>query len=255
METKLAGIGSSLRTATAEDIIQALTELNMVSMWLQQSPDEPELSDWTRTGSAKSLLIGDVEYESILWRNGIEALTAQTIVDAFDLAGEHSGELRRAYGIMGSRATQSKTGALDFINDTRFSWPIRKLSRTWRAEGLPVYGYVVDQANPWQGSSRAHHAVDLVLLFGGLDLSFNAAAVAVADEMRRRWIAFVNGEAPWSADTTFAFGPHGDCSELDAGGFAARRRTVQLSTLERVEPAQVGAVFAALAAGRVSLLN
>lgn len=182
-------------------------------------------------------------------------MTPQVIVDAFNLAGEHSGELRRAYGIMGSRATQSKTGALDFINDARFSWPIRKLSRAWRADGLAVYGYVVDQANPWQASSRAHHAVDLVLLFGGLDLSFNPAAVAVADEMRRRWIAFVNGEAPWSANTTFAFGPHGDCSELDAGGFAARRRTVQMETLERVEPAQVGAVFAALAAGRVSILN
>lgn len=78
IETKLAGIGSSLRTATAEDIIQALTELNMVSMWLQQSPDEPELSDWTGTGSAKSLLIGDVEYEVRLqegWGKGAAALT------------------------------------------------------------------------------------------------------------------------------------------------------------------------------------
>ncbi|KAF9640419.1 hypothetical protein BFW01_g12225 [Lasiodiplodia theobromae] len=255
IEAKLARIGSSLRTATAEQIIEALTEANMVSMWLQQSPDEPELSEWTRTGNASSLLIGDVEYESILWRNGIEALTPQMIVDAFNLAGEHSGELRRAYNITGSRATPSKTGALDFINDTRFSWPIRKLSRAWRAGGLPVYGYAVDQANPWQASSRAHHAVDLVLLFGGLDLSFNPAAAAVGDEMRRRWIAFVNGEAPWSADTTFAFGPHGISREVDAGGLAARRRTAQMETLERVEPAQLGAVFAALAAGRVSLLN
>lgn len=177
------------------------------------------------------------------------------IVDAFNLAGEHSAELRRVYSISGSRASPSKTGALDFINDVRFSWPIGKLSQAWRAGGLPVYGYVLDQANPWQASSRAHHAVDLVLLFGGLDLSFNAPAESVGEEMRRRWIAFVNGSAPWSANTTFAFGPHGNCTELAAGGLAARRRRLQMETLERVEPSKIGAVFAALAAGRVSLLN
>lgn len=69
IEAKLARIGSSLRTATAEQIIEALTEANVVSMWLQQSPDEPELSEWTRTGNASSLLIGDVEYEVRLREN------------------------------------------------------------------------------------------------------------------------------------------------------------------------------------------
>ncbi|KAF4307236.1 carboxylesterase [Botryosphaeria dothidea] len=255
IEAKLASVGSSLRTASATEIIKALTELNIVSMWLQQDPNEPELNDWTRPGLVQGLLIGDVEYESILWRNGIEALAPQMISDSFNLAGERSGELRRAYSISGSRATPTKTGALDFINDVRFSWPIRKLSKAWRASGLPVYGYVVDQTNPWQGSSRAHHAVDLLLLFGGLDLSFNPPAAAVGEEMRRRWIAFVNGEAPWPANTTFALGPHGKCAELNDSGLAARRRLLQMETLERVEPAKIAAVFAALAAGRVSILN
>ncbi|EKG19359.1 Carboxylesterase type B [Macrophomina phaseolina MS6] len=63
IEAKLASIGLSLRTASAAEIINVLKELNIVSMWLQQNPDEPELSDWTRTGRVQSLVIGDVEYE------------------------------------------------------------------------------------------------------------------------------------------------------------------------------------------------
>lgn len=63
LEAKLASVGCSLRTASAEQIIKALAEANIVSMWIQQNPDEPELSDWTRTGQAKSLIVGDVEYE------------------------------------------------------------------------------------------------------------------------------------------------------------------------------------------------
>lgn len=63
IEAKLASVGSSLRTASATEIIKALTELNIVSMWLQQDPNEPELNDWTRPGLVQGLLIGDVEYE------------------------------------------------------------------------------------------------------------------------------------------------------------------------------------------------
>ncbi|KAL1624017.1 hypothetical protein SLS56_007999 [Neofusicoccum ribis] len=63
LEAKLASVGSSLRTASAAEIIKALAEVNLVSMWIQQDPDEPELSDWTKTGQVESLLIGDVEYE------------------------------------------------------------------------------------------------------------------------------------------------------------------------------------------------
>ena len=67
LEANLASVGSSLRTASAEQIIKALAEANIVSMWIQQNPEEPELSDWTRAGQAKSLLVGDVEYE--VWSN------------------------------------------------------------------------------------------------------------------------------------------------------------------------------------------
>ena len=106
-----------------------------------------------------------------------------------------------------------------------------------------------------QASSRAHHAVDLVLLFGGLDLSFNPAAEKVGKEMRKRWISFVNGEAPWSSEKSFAFGPFGEYNEINANEFAARRRVKHLDLLEKMDIANINAVFGALAAGRISLLN
>ena len=101
-------------------------------------------------------------------RNGIEALTADSICQSFDLAGENIAHLKALYGIVLSRPSSCKIGALDFVHDVRFTFATEQMVKQWQHEQRPVFRFLVDQPNPWQQSSRAHHAVDLLLLFGGL---------------------------------------------------------------------------------------
>lgn len=118
-----------------------------------------------------------------------------------------------------------------------------------------VLRFLVDQPNPWQSSSRAHHAVDLLFLFEGVDLSFNPVANAVGKGMRQRWIEFVNGHAPRSVDRRFAYGPVGECKEIDETQFAARRRVEHLNMLDMVGADVYKLIVGDLIAGRISLLN
>ncbi|KAI9822437.1 MAG: hypothetical protein M1827_000156 [Pycnora praestabilis] len=243
---------ASLRDAPATSLVHHLNEMGIKSMWLQA---EPGLADWDKKAeNIEELIIGDVEYETVIWRNGIESMTSSQIVSAFSLA-PRSAELQRLYGISSSRSTSSKIGALDFIHDLKFTWPVETIATRWRTKGKPVYQYIVDQTNPWQSSNRAHHTVDLILLFGGYDLSFNPAAEAVGQEMRARWINFVNGQPPWSAERRMAFGPFGESKEIGEREFAARRRVRHMELLKEIGLEELNPVFAALAAGRISLEN
>lgn len=126
------------------------------------------------------------------------------------------------------------------------------------ARGKKVYRYVVDETNPWQSSARAHHAVDLIFLFGTLDLSHNPEAEAVGQEMRSRWIRFINGEEPWSPTSTgkrFAFGPYGESKEINEKQFAARRRVAHTKVLKEARFEVYRPIMNELTAGRISLLN
>jgi carboxylesterase type B len=175
--------------------------------------------------------------------------------------GQHSGwgpKLRKLYHIAPDRPTPSTSGALDFVNDARFAVPAETIAEKVAARGNKVYRYVVDETNPWQSSARAHHAVDLIFLFGTLDLSHNPGAEAVGQEMRNRWISFVNGEEPWSPVSTgkrFAFGPYGESKEIDEKQFAARRRVAHMDVLRKAGFAAYGPIMNKLTAGRISLLN
>jgi len=179
------------------------------------------------------------------------------IVSAFDAGGEHSEELKKLYHICPERPSSCKTGALDFINDLRFALPIQRLEELWKEEEKPVYRCLIDEANPWQPSSGAHHAVDLLLLFEGLDLSFAPAATRTGQAMREAWIKFVNMEEPWTnaSTTSYAFGPHGSCKELEDWEVQSRRRVTQTSKLASMDTTLLAKAFITLAAGKVSLLN
>jgi carboxylesterase type B len=159
------------------------------------------------------------------------------------------------YQVVGDRPTAAKLGALDLVNDIRYTLPIEVVTDKLRAANKRVFRYVIDQSNPWQPSSRAHHAVDLLFLFDGVDLSFNPAASAVGKEMRQRWIRFVNGDTPWSEDLRFAFGPVGECKEIDELQVAARRRLGHCKVLKEAGAGVYMPIVFALTAGRISLLN
>jgi carboxylesterase type B len=136
--------------------------------------------------------------------------------------------------------------------------PTESLAQKLAARGKKVYRYVVDETSPWQSSARAHHAVDLIFLFGTLDLSHNPEAEAVGQEMRSRWIRFINGEEPWSPVSTgkrFAFGPYGESKEINEKQFAARRRVAHITVLQEAGIAEYGPISNKLIAGRISLLN
>ncbi|KAL1852572.1 hypothetical protein Plec18170_005703 [Paecilomyces lecythidis] len=245
--------GKTLREASVPALLKALTACNVNTMWLQE---EPELQNWkSRPEKVDELMIGDVEYESVIWRNGVELLDGQTIAAAFEQSPEWGTKLRKLYHVVSDRPTACKLGALDIVNDARYTLPVELISEKVQAAKKPVYRYVIDQPNPFQPSSRAHHAVDLLFLFGGVDLSHNPSAEAVGQEMRSRWIQFVNGEAPWPTEQRFAFGPLGECKEIDEQQFAARRRVPQIKALKEAGAGVYLPIVFALTAGKISLLN
>ncbi|KAJ5770124.1 uncharacterized protein N7511_002175 [Penicillium nucicola] len=254
LEEKVRALGQpSLRQSSVPVLIQALKECNVNTMWIQE---EPDLADWeTRPEQVEELMIGDTEYESVIWRNGVELLDGKTIAAAFDSNKEWGTQLRKMYHVVADRPTAAKLGALDLVNDVRYTLPVETVSSKLQAANKRVYKYVVDQPNPWQPSSRAHHAVDLLFLFDGIDLSFNPVASMVGQEMRQRWIKFVNGDGPWSPEKRFAFGPVGESQEIDDAQFAARRRVDHCQALKNVGASVYMPIVFALTAGRISLLN
>ena len=92
-----------------------------------------------------------------------------------------------------------------------------------------------------------------------MDFAHNPAAEAVGEDMRRRWTTFVSGKEPWAELSAmgkkFAFGPYGDCKEIDQRQFAARRRVHVLKLLKEVGPQVYNGIANKLAAGKISLLN
>ncbi|CAC9889527.1 unnamed protein product [Aureobasidium pullulans] len=253
LETSLAQRGHNLADAPVDLILEVLAKANVASLWLQRVE---ELQDWdTRHSQVDEVVIGDVEYESVIWRNGIESMSTSEIISCFEPAGNQASELKALYNIMADRPTACKLGALDFINDTRFALPVLTVGNAFRESGQKVYSYVFDQVNPWQASSRAHHAVELVMLFGSLDLTHNAGAVAVREDIRRKWLDFCSGVAPWSAEHVYAFGPHGRLGEIPTSEHEGRRRISACRFLEKMDPGVYNTIFARLAAGKISLAN
>ncbi|KAL4864388.1 hypothetical protein BDV12DRAFT_14224 [Aspergillus spectabilis] len=244
---------SSLREASVPALLQALKENNVNTMWIQE---DDELAGWeTRVEQVDEIMIGDTEYESVIWRNGIETFDGETIAAAFEQDKTWGTKLRKLYNVVPDRPTACKLGALDLVNDARYALPIELLADKLATAGIRVYKYVVDQPNPWQASARSHHAVDLLFLFGGVDLSFNPAADAVGKEMRNRWAEFVAGGGPWSVERRFAYGPVGECKEISEGGFAARRRVEHMRVLKEAGIGVFLPIVFALTAGKISLLN
>ncbi|KAL2809420.1 Alpha/Beta hydrolase protein [Aspergillus granulosus] len=254
LEAKVKQAGQpSLREASVASLLQALKESNVNTMWIQE---DEELQGWeTRLEQVDEMMIGDCEYESVIWRNGIETFDGPTISAAFEQDKTWGTKLRKLYHVVPDRPTACKLGALDLVNDARYTLPVELLADKLEAAGKPVFKYVVDQPNPWQASSRAHHAVDLLFLFGSVDLSFNPAAEAVGRKMRDNWSAFIAGGKPWGSGGRFAYGPVGECKEISEGDFGARRRVEHLKVLKEAGIGVYLPIVFALTAGKISLLN
>ncbi|TEA06075.1 Lipase 1 [Colletotrichum sidae] len=242
-----------IRGAPADVLVEVLRICGLQSWFLQT---EPALEAWrTELGDAQRVMISDVADEAVLWREGIWSMPADEVVAAFDLAGDRSDGLKSMYNIFPGRRSSCVLGALDFINDYKFLLPAQKLAGMYGMAGRPAFRCLVDEPNPWQPSNGAHHAVDLVLLFGGFDLSLSPLAQRTGQSMRHAWIRFVNSEAPWGPAPAAVFGPLGKFEVLDESGLGLRRRLSHARFLEATDPIMLDKVFAALAVGRISLLN
>lgn len=161
------------------------------------------------------------------------------------------------YHIYPDRPSSCKTGALDFINDYKYLLPVQLLERSFKDANKTTFRCLIDEANPWQPSSGAHHAVDLVLLFGGFDLGFAPTAERVGQAMREAWIKFICGGEPWSDTTSkyYGFGPHGSLKILEDWEVRSRRRIGLAEKLSEMESSLLDKTSRGLAAGKVSLLN
>lgn len=191
----------------------------------------------------------------MIWANGVRSVPEEKIVEAFKSSYSLSDNLKNLYGVALNRLSACHTGALDLLNDALFALPIERMQTDWTSLGHVVYRYVVDQPNPWQRSHRAHHAVDLLYLFGGFDMAFDSGAEKVSADMRAKWVSFINGNAPWGPTRTYAFGPYGRCGEINEAELSSRRRKHHLGFLKDYDPAELSSVVRSLAAGRISLLN
>ena len=73
---------------------------------------------------------------------------------------------------------------------------------------------------------------------------------AVRDALQARWIAFAYGQAPWSRDKVFVFGPEGEAGERVLSIFESRRRVAAWhAALEPLGPALVHKVGLELSNG------
>ncbi|KAI1399046.1 Alpha/Beta hydrolase protein [Hypoxylon fuscum] len=252
LRSELATRGHTLHDGPSSSLVQSLTNCGVVSMWLQQ---EPGLDHWQdRVEQVETLMVSDVEYESVIWRNGVEAMDVDEII-LIILGDKKYSELAKLYNIYPGRPSSCKHGVLDFINDARFALPAFEISERWRRGHGEIFQYIIDEPNPWQASSRAHHAVDLLFLFGGVDLSFNHDATEVATELREAWIDFAHGGKPWPRSNIRAFGPHSRCENLDLEAYARRRRVKCFDFLQKLGAPEYMALSGKLGAGRLSLLN
>ena len=183
-------------------------------------------------------------------------MSPEEITSIFDDSGEPGSKLKHLYHIYPERPASCYHGALDLINDARFALPAFDISERWRKISPgKIFQCLIDEANPWQASSRAHHAVDLLFLFGGVDLGFNPAADRVGSRLRDTWLTFINGGDPWPSSEVWGFGPLGRCGEVDEAEYRARRRVHCFHHLRSLGTLTCRQISGKLAAGRVSLLN
>ncbi|KAF4343548.1 lipase 1 [Fusarium beomiforme] len=246
-----------LESASAIQVVEAVKRSGYQSFFLEW---EERFNDWqTKTGRAERLLLSDVskEMKSAIYQAGVWATEPSDIVKAFEASGQYSDELKKLYHIYQDRPSSCKTGALDFINDYKYLLPIHRLDKSYKDAKKSVFRCMIDEANPWQPSSGAHHAIDLVLLFGGFDLGFAPSADRVGEAMREAWIKFVNLEDPWlEADRrVYGFGPHGSLGSLEDWEVRSRRRVARAERLAKMESSFLDKTTFGLAAGKVSLLN
>jgi carboxylesterase type B len=138
---------------------------------------------------------------------------------------------------------------LRFAGDAKFNYLTEMYARDFaKSSGGKAYRYVFDAANPFVPESGAHHAVDLLYLFGGIPLP--AEQEEVGAEMRSRWIKFVNGSAPFDSEKVLVF-TRVKAEVMDKAEISKRRNVEQWTVLEELGWEKVAPVVGDVVRGRI----
>lgn len=198
-------------------------------------------SFWSKEPWRGEVLIGDVEKEYSLFTTGITSLSAPAI-EFPDVPA--SKAILDAYG-------NNLDGVLKFSGDAKFNYHTEMYHREFLRDSPKTYRYLFDAPNPFVPELGAHHAVDLLYLFGGVQLS--ARQEALGDAMRRIWVRFVAGVEPWNKEgleKVLVIDADG-CRVRDAEEVKKRRNAEQWKVLEELGWEAVSKVIGEVVRGKI----
>ncbi|BCS30690.1 uncharacterized protein APUU_80993S [Aspergillus puulaauensis] len=248
---------TDLQTLPLRDLLTGMGKLGFKNWWLNQEDrifsQGAEDAVWpiTDTVGLESIVVGDCQWESRGFEAGIAALGLNRLEEIFSQYTPIGAAVAQLYNIdfQSMESTKPRIGA--FINDLKFAFASDALSLMENKAGRRrCYRYIVDQPNPWNPSAGAHHAVDLLLLFGGYDYTNDEGAVQVSQDMRKRWIHFMYGDEPWGGNDVYAFGPAGKSGAIGKEELARRRRVQCFDGLRKIGWANCQALATRLMSAR-----
>lgn len=260
----------TLRDISVRTLIQAQAESFMTTIWLQEHTSLATWQDHTTTFANTDLMIGDTEFETILWLAPSKIIPEKALAACFTNTTKpnqpiapSNAKLSKAYlenptNTANKSLGMIKAGTLDFVTDDHFAFPNYMISNLLRSQHKNVYQYIFEEVNPFAAASkkgipRAHHAIDNLALFGGYENEYPDHPSfthfrAVSEKFRQSWIDFAAGGSPWSTDKILSFGPDGKVGELREGEYANKRRTEHFKVLEEVGREVYDAVWTRIAA-------
>lgn len=261
----------TLRDVSVPTLIQAQAESYITAMFFQEEPalSQSRLEDHSNTFKNVDLMLGDAEFESILWQAPSKIFPESAVISCFTGTNKPSqpippanAKLAETYlqnaTVIDKRLGAVKSAALEFIMDDHLAYPNFKMSNHLRNNGGHVYQYIFEEVNPFAAASkrgipRAHHAIDTLALFGAYEDDYpNHPSFKnfqhVSKKFRQSWIDFASGEAPWDGDKVYSFGPDGQVGELRSGEYKKKRRTEHFKVLEEVGIEVYDAVWRRIAA-------
>jgi carboxylesterase type B len=92
-----------------------------------------------------------------------------------------------------------------FLNDFLFASPSNRAAHALTKAGTKVYTYCFDRTNTFPSplNGLAHHALDLIYVFGNFEHAFGEKKdVELSHAIMKKWIDFANGKEPWDSFAT-----------------------------------------------------
>ncbi|KAL7268866.1 hypothetical protein RUND412_008499 [Rhizina undulata] len=227
-----------LQTLDIKTIVGGLSKARLATFWPTVDGEffAKDYKPYEYTPSwVESIFIGDCQFEGFLWAYQVHLAPPSIVTTALSPLGAIGKEIENTYNLYPSNSDADlRQGILNFLTDGMFTGPTYFTAQKWRKGGKKVYQYIFDQVNPWDPMRGAHHAVDLVYLFGNYPLEGNSAGIArqFGDDA----ISYVTGGEPWSTDDIKAYGPEGKVGVLEKGQHEERRRLKSFEVFEKFGP-------------------